>query len=472
MSSGEEQAEGNHPLWKGLLPLVILSTLSSLDTVVDIYGAICRPIALFIISLTGLIVSDQGTSFTVAHLNIPWTRDCAGMNTLLVLLAIYAWMNRNTEQNSRYWLKMLCVIPLAIISNVLRVLTLVGYRYLFFPEVESPQMHYFWGLFWLIPFALFTIPASTEPSKKSLCFELLHISAVVGLIAPLLNLSNHWITAVGVLFLLLNSKFKSDDEPYDAKILIIWITAALTISWSGIESLWLPWLLVCPLTINSKWLFSYSGFGCLATSSPLFVLIPYASICAGAIFFFTIMNWPKVKTPETTTQSPPKISKLRSLLSSSLALLLFLPFVASILFNSVSDNLQPPPTMNKKIIQGMGYQLQLNNQSPKLGLLWYDPQGSNRHHALEVCLQYRGIYLESTEVSSVKTDGERWFTEFFIVKNKLVSNHNDYIWQTLGFRKNPGIHIILVANKKDYSATNFEEEAQAIVNQLYKAINS
>lgn len=40
MSSGEEQAEGNHPLWKGLLPLVILSTLSSLDTVVDIYGAI------------------------------------------------------------------------------------------------------------------------------------------------------------------------------------------------------------------------------------------------------------------------------------------------------------------------------------------------------------------------------------------------------------------------------------------------
>ena len=472
MTEDEGRHEDEHPLWKGLLPLVILSTLSSLDTVVDIYGAICRPIALFITSLTGLTVSDQGTSFTVAHLNIPWTRDCAGMNTLLVLLAIYAWMNRNTEQDSRYWLKMLCVIPLAIFSNVLRVLTLVGYRYLFFPAVESPQIHFFWGLFWLIPFALFPIPANTERSKKSLCFELLHISAVVGLIAPLLNLSNHWITAVGVLFLLLNSKCKGDDETYNSKILTIWIAAALAISWSGIESLWLPWLLVCPLTINSKWLFSYSGLGCLATSSPLFVLIPYANIWAVAIFLFAVMNWPKETTLESSPHPQPAVTRIRNLITSSLALLLFLPFISGILFHSFSNNLQPPPTINKKIIQGMGYQLRFDNQSPKLGLLWYDPQGSNRHHALEVCLQYRGIYLESTELSSVKTDGERWFTEFFIVKNKLVSNHNDYLWQTLGFRKNPGVHLILVADKKDFSATNFEQEAQAIVDQLYKALNS
>ena len=470
MTDTENKPNDTHPLWKGLLPLLIFSTLSSSDIVVDIYGSICKPIALFIISLTGLAVSDQGVNFNVAHLSIPWTRDCAGMNILLVLLAIYAWMNRHSPQNSSYWLKMLCMIPLAILSNVLRILTLVAYRYFLYPEVETPQMHYFWGLFWLIPFALYAIPRDTKRSKKSLCFELLHISAVIGLIAPLLNLSNHWVTAIGVLFLLLNSNYKDHSEVFNFRALGLWVSIAIAISWSGIESLWLPWLLVCPLTVNSKWLLSIPGFLCLSASCPLFVLIPYADIWAITIFIFTVLKWHKVTNIQLERSTEPTNSRLNGVLTSCIAIVLFLPFISSTLFSLDSKHLKPPSTIKKKVIQGMGYQLRLNDQSPKLGLLWYDPQGNNRHHALEVCLQYRGIYLKGTELKSVKTDGERWFTEFFIIKDKLVSNHNDYLWQTLGFRKSPGVHLILVADKKDFNTSDFSTKANETAKQLFESI--
>ena len=137
---------------------------------VNIYGAICKPIALFIINLVGLSTTDEGVHFTVAHLKIPWTRDCAGMNILLVLLSVYAWMNRNTQQNLSYWLKMLSILPLAIISNVLRILTLVTYRYVFFPEVESPQMHYSLGIILVDTICTFFHTKEYRSTKKNLMF--------------------------------------------------------------------------------------------------------------------------------------------------------------------------------------------------------------------------------------------------------------------------------------------------------------
>ena len=467
-----EGKNNSTPLWKGLIPLFVFSILSSLDTVVDIYGAICKPIALAVVSLIGLSTSDQGITFTVEHLKIPWTRDCAGMNTLLVLLAVFTWMNRNTPQDSKYWLKMLGIIPLAIISNVLRILTLVAYRYIFFPEVESPQMHYFWGLFWLIPFALFAIPKNTDRSRVSLCFELLHISSVIGLLAPLLNLNNHWITAAGSLFLLINSKYREKIDSFHAKALAMWILIALVISWSGLESLWLPWLLTCPMTINFKWLMSPSGLACLACACPLFVLIPYADLIAGMIFIYSFMNWNKEKVVNSDQSNLITKFKFQGVLTSIAAILLFLPFMSSIAFSSNTELLIPPPEIKKRVLQGMGYELRLDEQPRELGLLWYDPQGNNRHHALKVCLQYRGISLEDTQIKSVKTDGKRWFIEFFIVKNKLVDNHNEYLWQTLGFRKSPGVHLILVAESDHFMPSDFAKEAHKTVDQLFKAINS
>ncbi|WDE97366.1 exosortase/archaeosortase family protein [Lentisphaera profundi] len=457
-------------LLKGLVPLLIFSFLASQDYVVDIYGAICKPVALFCLNLASLSTADHGVYFTVNQLTIPWTRDCAGMNLLLVLLAVYTWMNRDVEQNSKYFWRLACIIPAAIASNVLRVLTLVGYRYFVYPEVESPQLHYFFGLFWLIPFALLAIPRNTERSKKSLFFELLHISTVIALLAPLLNISYHWLTALAALLYLLNSNFTNNFHKYHIRLLILWFFVALIIIWIGIESLWLPWLLTCPLTVNLNWLRSPSGIICLCVSCPLFVLIPGANIWGLGILAFSVLTWYKQKILKSKTPLVCLNRTWERSLTACTAPLLFLPFLASIIFNVNINHLQPPADVKQRVLQGMGYELRLEGQSPELGLLWYDPQGSDRHHAIEVCLQYRGIHLKESNIPNVKTDGQRWFREFFIVRENLLDNHRDYLWHTFGFRQDPGIHIIIVSEEENFSAENFAEKSQKTADKLFQKL--
>jgi exosortase/archaeosortase family protein len=455
---------------KGLLPLVIFTVLASQDFVVEIYGAICKPIALYCLELWGLSTVDHGLYFTVEQLHVPWTRDCAGMNLLLVLLAVYAWMNRDLEQNAKYFWRMACVLPAAIASNVLRVLTLVAYRYFVFPELESPQLHYFFGLFWLIPFALFAIPPKTGRSKKALFFELLHISTVVALLAPLLSLSHHWITALATLLFLFNSKFPKAFHKHHISFVFVWFLLAIFIIWVGIESLWLPWLLCCPLVINLKWLRSPSGIFSLVLTCPLVVLLPAVNIWGFAILLWASFICYQQKELETKSDLFILNKTMDRSITACVAPLLFLPFMASMIFTVESKKLEPPKGVKQRILQGMGYELRLDDQSPHLGLLWYDAQGADRHHTVEICLQYRGVHLKDASVPMVKTDGQRWFKEFFIVGEKLLVRHSNYLWETFGFRQDPGIHIIIVAEQQNFTAEEFSQSAELTANTLFKSL--
>ena len=120
------------------------------------------------------------------------------------------------------------------------------------------------------------------------------------------------------------------------------------------------------------------------------------------------------------------------------AFLLFMPFVTAIAFTPDTLKLAPPEIADKKKIEGVGYQLRVKGQSSKMGLLWYYAQGSDRHHTIDVCLKYRGIDLVDSEVPLVKTDGRRWFREYFVVQKNIISEHNKYIWNTLGFQRDQG----------------------------------
>ena len=83
---------------------------------------------------------------------------------------------------------------------------------------------------------------------------------------------------------------------------------------------------------------------------------------------------------------------------------------------------------------------------------------------------YRGIDLTPSEVAAVKTDGQYWFREYFLVRGELIANHSDYVWQTLGFRRDPGVHLILVADRQHLTAEAFAAEAAATVDQLYASL--
>ncbi|MEO0797143.1 MAG: exosortase/archaeosortase family protein [Verrucomicrobiota bacterium] len=470
MSNPAERQRKAPPLWRGLLPLVIVAVLATQNFVVSAFGNFCKPIALFILQLGGLTTVDQGHLIRVAYLEVPWTRDCAGLNLLLVLLAVFAWMNRRVQQDKSYWIRLFLMIPAAIVANVLRVLSLIAYRFAVYPEVESPQLHYFLGFLWLVPFALLALPQRSKRPKSTLWFELLHISAVMGLLAPLLNVSSHWVTAVGALFCLANSEFVERFTIRHRLALVGWVLAAILITWSGIESLWLPWLVICPLTINFRWLKKPEGIVCLATSCPLFVLIPGADFLALAIFAYAAYS--QLAAPTKNSVNPIAGDSLPQprIVASIASCFLLLPFLATILTDPGKNTLEPPKSAEKRIIPGMGYELKLDGQRPELGMLWYDPHGSDRHHTIEVCLQYRGIELQPTEIETVKTDGQYWFKEFFLVQGTLVDDHTSYIYRTLGFRRDPGVHIIFVADQTTLPADSFAEEASSTADKLFQSL--
>ena len=236
------------------------------------------------------------------------------------------------------------------------------------------------------------------------------------------------------------------------------------------ESLWLPWVLANPLTASSKWLFSPSGAISLATACPLFVLIPGANILAAVLFGFIVYQWYRDKSPQEEEAVPRLNRTWERSLTAGCSPLLFLPFVAAILFTSSGRGLKPPENVQQKVLEGMGYALRVEGQPKDLGLLWYDPQGSDRHHAVEVCLQYRGVELKESEVGTVKTDGDHWYCEFFIVRDKLVDDHSKYIWETLGFRQDPGVHLILVGKHESFTAEDFAKAAKSVAGKLHKSL--
>ncbi len=186
MASKDPAVPSETPVWekfRWILPILVVVLLSRFSVAKDGFSYFSRPIVLGLINLFGGQATDHGTTITVGRLDVPWSGDCAGLNLLVLLLAVAVWMNRREPMGKRYWVRILMMIPAAAIANVLRIFMIIGYREVSYPAIESPQLHYFFGLALLVPFALFAMPKSTR-SFSARVFELLHVAAVIALLAP------------------------------------------------------------------------------------------------------------------------------------------------------------------------------------------------------------------------------------------------------------------------------------------------
>jgi hypothetical protein len=53
----------------------------------------------------------------VGSLQVPWSRDCAGLNLLVVLLAVTVWMQRHRQLDRGFWLRVAAAFPAALAAN-------------------------------------------------------------------------------------------------------------------------------------------------------------------------------------------------------------------------------------------------------------------------------------------------------------------------------------------------------------------
>lgn len=454
-----------------ILPLAIVAGLAQMARARDVFGEFTRPVVLTVLKLLGFTVSDQGDMMRVGHLEIPWSSDCAGMNLLLILLALGVWMNRSEKVNLRYWMKLLAMIPAAVVANVARVLTIIAYRQTFYPAIESQQLHYFFGLVWLVPFAILIVPRGQRPWMH-LVVELLHAAAVVALLAPIAGASGALALTLSVVLCLAHCKAPELISPRRAAALILWILAAIAIGLAEVESLWMPWLLVCPIVAISAWFLSPAGLVLLASSYPLFHLIPGGELVTWIAIAYAA--WREIEKPPVVSNVAPETVRPRVSWRQQGAFVLavpffVMPFLGSILFAGDTHKLFPPADVTSTQIPGDGFEITLPGQSPEFGLLWYGSQGSGRHHTLEVCMKYRGIDLVPVpDHPDLMSDDDYWFREFFLQKDRLIPTYLDYLKATIWPRSSPGVHLILVAKKSTTTPEEFNRVATELSEDLYE----
>jgi len=457
---------------QSLLPIALVAGLARVSVAQDVFSRLSRPVVIWILGVFHVAAADKGNTITVGRLDIPWTGDCAGLNLLVLLLAVAIWLNRHQPFDLGHWMRILGMIPAAVVANVLRVFTLIGYREIYYPAIEPPQLHYFFGLAWLVPFAFLAMPRSPRHVTARI-FELIHVAAVIALLAPQTFAPDGLGMTMAVVLSLSHCRLPEGISKLRLLALGVWLLAAAIFAYSGMESFWLPWLVLCPLICNGKWVFSVPGIIITLATHPLFGLLPGASVITWATIAYVVWNQFIILHPSEgiVDEHVDWTWRERSLLVG-VSVLFLLPFLSSTILSGKKETWIPPKSAITKTVPGDGVLLTMPGQTDQIGLLWYNPSGTHRHHTLKICLKYQGVEIEPlAEEPDVYTDGLHWFREFFLQDGKLIPSHLKYVISTLGPGKAPGVHLIYVANKAAMSAKDFDWTVRKMADDLFAMIN-
>lgn len=435
----------------------------------DVFSDFSRPTVTWSLHALGIPAEDHGTMIAVGRLEVPWTRDCAGLNLLFVLMAVTVWVNRK-QIDLRLLAKLIATVPAALVANVLRVLSLIGVREVLYPAVESPQLHYFLGLIWLVPFLLFVVPKGTRPLRYVL-FEAAHAAAVVALLAPLSGVPGGETVTLAAVICLAQCRVQTRSSALRDWLSVCWMLAAVGISLLGMESFWLPWLLVSPLLVEWRWIFSPAGAALTLGSYPLVGMLPGGvHVIWAAVAWYLWQQFHGSKDGNEVAGSDPKVDGLRAFGFQAGWVMLMLPFIASTLLAPDQRAFVPPSSVVATPLAADSYDIRIPGQHERIGLVWFNPSGNGRHHSMKVCMKFRGIDLRPTPGSeTVLTDGSRWMREFFIIDGRLIPTYPGYLFRTLVPRSSPGVHLIFFTNQADMGFAEFDRECEVLAAKLVGA---
>jgi len=459
------------PRWQNVRTLVSASAvllLVYLARAKDLFSDFTRPTVTFALHLLGIGAEDHGTTIAVGRLEVPWTRDCAGLNLLLVITALTIWVNRSEPAGRRYWFKIALTIPAALLANVLRVLSLIGYREAFYPNVESPQLHYFLGLVWLLPFLAMVVPRGLRPLSHVL-LESLQAAAAIALLAPMSGVPGGSTITIAALMGLAHSRVQTDGLRLRTILTGGWVLLAAGICLLGMESMWLPWLLMCPLLAARRWICSATGTVLTVATHPLFGMIPGGMYAIWLAMGFWGWQWLRGSQDSALAvgEEPAASGRGWRFAPAACAALFLLPFIASTLFTREHQEFRPPADTDSTPIAADAFDVRIPGQPLNIGLVWFNPSGNGRHHSMKVCMKYRGVDLEQTrENADVFTDGQRWMREFYIQDGKLVAGYTAYIWRTFRPGSSPGVHLIFVTTRDQMTADAFNASCLQLAAQL------
>jgi len=415
---------------------------------VDFLSCVTKPVIIAALKIAGAEATDNGTHLHVGKLNVPWTGDCAGLNILAILVAVTLWANRNGPHGRGFWLRLLLVFPLAYLANIARILSLVGLRWLLYPAVESPSLHYFVGFVWVLPFLSILIRRPESTAAGLFWLEILRIASILSLLAPFVSGPGGTIVTICSLVLLARHKWTAPRSLADAGVFCAWMAAGVFIAGSRMGSLWIPWLLACPGYVDWRLNRLIPMALLLPGTVPLFAMKPWAIWIVIPAVCWEIFHllFPGAQQEQGAEKS--------SLLYPIAGFFHLFPFIASVAVINSAQGFPPPPgAMWKK--ETNGFSVRTVHQAPGLTCLWFEPNEGGRHHTLEVCLQYRGIRGDIQRIDEIVSNESSWFTEFFLFPDGDLCSYRSYLGKTFMPYSPNAAHLIFVASKDRMSSGDF-----------------
>ena len=464
-----DQSTFNHKpssVTRTLVALVAVFVLLHLAGTNDLLSNLTRPVVIGLVKLLGVAAQDAGQELILGRLRVPWTRDCAGVNILTMLWAITLWSNRADPFTFRYWVRIIAAAPAALLANIARIFTLLAYRYLLFPAVETPQLHYFIGFLWLIPCLPFFVPRGGR-SPSCYLLETLYLVVGLSLVSPFVSAPGGNLVAASLLLLLAQAKYTPKGALLPG---LVWITSAIFIAAASMESFWIPWLLLCPWFCEPKQVRSPLRLLLVLGTIPLVSMHSMGQwLIAGAVLLeIRSLVLSKSAIAETSEIIGDVLSWKAHAASAGLCIMLVFPFIASSATGLLRPSVRPPSGVMWRLVAVNTYEVRLIGQPGDIHLMWYGPSGDGRHHTLPVCMRYRGIELKPVvNEKAVMTDGNMWMYEFFIHQDELLLDYRTYLTRTFWPWSPAGVHLITSASTKSIGAKEFARQSLLLVKELH-----
>jgi exosortase/archaeosortase family protein len=445
--------DDNTRLIRNLLAVAALVGIAELTELDLILSGLMRPMLVTLAHLFAIQAVDQGTAVQLGKVVLPWTRDCSGVNTLLILLGACIWFDRDQRNGVPFYLRLALCIPAAVAANFLRIITIALYRYVAYPEAESVELHFLFGFLWLIPFLALLLRDFRSPGTTR-WLEIVYAVVLLSLLAPVAFEPGGMIVVACAVFWLSQGRSRTLPSGVSVYAYGAWCAAALAIAWLRMESLWIPWLLTCPRIAPGRLLTSPSGLTVLLGTIPVVamkVLLGTIPVVAmnGAMQVVVIISlawnlW-RVLGIKIDRETPGTLIGAQSLAE------------------------RPPAGVMTKRITPNGYQIRVAGQPADISLFWYSAFSDGRHHTVEACMRFRGITLENVSgEDSVFAGADKWYREFFIQDGHLASSYGQYLVRTLVPLSNAGVHIILQAPKSKMSASYFAMQSEKVADRIFR----
>lgn len=456
------------PVTRTLFALAAMFALLHVAGTRDWLSELTRPVVVGSLKLIGVAATDAAGELLLGRLHIPWTRDCAGLNILTTLWAIILWVNRAEPLSRRYWVRLSLGFPMAFFVNVARIFTLIGYRHAFFPAVESPQLHYFIGFLWVMPCLPFFVPQG-ERNTGHYLMETLFIVTALSLVSPFVSAPGGSLVTLSTLLLLANGRFAATLPSNRRVAAVLWIATAAFIAMAKMESLWIPWLVLCPWFSPAGILHNASAWGLVLGTIPMVSMHPVARwlVIASALLEIWKLLRTRPAVEESMPARPPANPVPAILTPIGLTAAFLFPFVTSVISGLLIPSLRPPTGVMARELGANTFQLHLVGQAHNVELDWFGPSGEGRHHTLSVCMRYRGIVLRPSGIEpSVLTDGKVWMREFFLQDGSLLTDYPAYLRRTFLPWTPAGVHLIASTPVDSVSAILFAQSSLQLATQV------